>query len=277
MAGFFDILFGGGAEREAAEKNRVLAQQYQDQSLKALQDTYNQGRGDLKAGISAFDPLAAMGQKYGQAGDLWMNALGVNGPAGNAVANAAFSTTPGYTLTQKAALDAVDRRRAIGGMYSSGNADIDTADWVTKNLYEQQYAPWMAGLSQAAQMGGQYTGAAAQGQAAGYGSLANLGAQFGQNQTGVYGNYMNTNVAANNQQAAGEAAGAKNLLGAGLSLAGMAFGAPGFGSGLGSMLSGAGGAGSVYAPSMLGQLTGGTLGNYGRISLGGGGGHTALY
>lgn len=268
MAGFLDTLFGGGAEREAAEKNRQLASQYQTSALDYLKTGYGSGTEALNKGISAYDPLAALGAKYNAAGDTWLNALGVNGA--DAQKQASFQTTPGYDITQKAALDAIDRRRAIGGMYASGNADIDTADWITKNLYETQYQPWMAGLQSAAGMGGQYTGAAAQGQQQGYTSLADLASQYAQNQTNVSGNYMNTGVAANNLQAAGEAAGAKNLLGAGLSLVGSlasggTFGGGGMLSSLGSLFGGGTPTGTTMgAYSSTGQNLFGS-GSYGGL------------
>jgi hypothetical protein len=261
MAGFFDTLFGGGAEREAAEKNRALAAQYQTSSLDALGKTYGEGTTALNKGIASYDPLAALGTKYSGAGDTWMDALGVNGAGGSAKAQAAFQTTPGYDLTQTAALDAIDRRRAIGGMYASGNADIDTGNWITKNLYETQYQPWMQGLQGAATLGSTDTATAAAGQQGGYSNLATLASQYGQNQTNVYGNNMSTNVAANNSQAAGEAAGAKNLLGAGLNIAGAAFGMPGLGSGFGGGGGGGGGGGAYsggsynFSGSPLGKLT----------------------
>ncbi|WP_340667854.1 hypothetical protein [Bradyrhizobium ottawaense] len=262
MAGFFDTLFGGGAEKEAAEKNRQLASQYQTSALDYLKTGYGTGSDAINKGISAYDPLAALGVKYSAAGDTWLNALGVNGAEAQKQAQSQFTTTPGYDLTQKAALDAIDRRRAIGGMYASGNADIDTADWVTKNLYETQYQPWMTGLQSAAGMGGQYTAGAAQGRQQGYTSLADLASQYSQNQTNVANNYMGQNVAANNLQAAGEAAGAKNLLGAGLSIAGAAFGMPG----LGSVFGGGGGGGAYTSGSY--NFSGSPLGQ-GLTKLGG--------
>jgi len=174
-----------------------------------------------------------------------MSALGVTDPS---VAAGKFQTTPGYQLTQNAALDAIDRRRAIGGMYASGNADQDTANWITKNLYETQYQPWMQGLQTAAGMGGQYTGAAAAGQAGGYTNLANLAQQYGQSQTGVYGNELSGQMDANKLEAAGAAAGAKNLLGAGLSLLSLPMGG-GMSLG-GGLISGAGGLiGQALAPA----------------------------
>lgn len=238
MAGFFDTLFGGGAEREAAEKNRALTAQYGTQAQDYLTSGYTTGTENLNKAIGAYDPLAALATQYNKAGTLNLDALGVNGPEAQAAARSAFTTTPGYDLTQSAALDAIDRRRAIGGMYASGNADQDTIDWVTKNLYEQQYAPWLQGLQQAGNTGVATSGAVAAGQAGGYGSLANLAQQYSQNQTGVAGNVLSGNVNANNLQAAGEAAGAKNLLGAGLSLASLALGGGGgTGSSLGNLTS----------------------------------------
>lgn len=244
--GIFGNLFSGDAEREAADKNRLLAQQYQDNSLNALKTTYGESTGYGKQAVGAFDPLTSLAGRYGKGGDLYLDALGVNGPEGNARATGAFQTTPGFDLTQKAALEAVARRRAGGNMYDSGNTDIDMANWVTKNLYEQQYAPWMAGLQGAGVQGQQAATTAATGQAAGYGALSGLASQYGQNQTNVYGTTTSGMMDANKLQAAGEAAGAKNALGAGIALASIAA-APFTGGlslgGLGAM--GGGGGGSM--------------------------------
>lgn len=257
MAGFFETLFGGGAEKEAAERNRAIAAQYGSEAQDYLKTGYATGTENLNKAIGAYDPLAALATKYNQAGTLNLDALGVNGPEAQAAARSSFTTTPGFDLTQKAALEAIDRRRAIGGMYASGNADQDTIDWVTKNLYEQQYAPWMASLERAGNTGVATSGAVAAGQAGGYGSLANLASQYSSNQAGVAGNVANQNVSASNLQAQGEASGAKNLLGAGLSLASLAFGG-GMGGGGGGLLSGlsgmlGGGGGGVASTMQVGN------------------------
>jgi hypothetical protein len=261
MASWWDTVFGGAAEKEAADKNRQVAAQYGTEGQGYLTSGYNTGVTNLNKAVGAYDPLVSLGQKYGKAGDLNLDALGVNGPEGNARATAAFQTTPGYELTKASDLEAINRRRAIGGMSASGNADQDTIDYVTKALYGTQYAPWLANLAQAGREGGQYTTTAAGGQAGGYGSLASLGQQYAQNQVGVAGNVASGDVAANNLQAQGEASGAKNLLGAGLSLASLAMmplggaaagvaGAGGFGSTLlGKGITGAGNLfGSMLAP-----------------------------
>ena len=263
MASFLDTMFGGGAEREAAEKNRALAAQYQTSSLDALKSAYGTSTDYGTKAVGAYDPLVGLATKYGKAGDLYLDALGVNGPEGVARATAGFQTTPGYKLTEAAGLEALDRRRAIGGMYGSGNRSTDIMDYITKSLYGTQYAPWLANLQGAGAQGGQYATTAAGGQAAGWGNLAGLAERYGGNQTGVFGNFMNTNIAANNQQAAGEAMGAKNLLGAGLNLATAAMGMPG----AGSMFSGMGS--NLFASTPTGPTTGG-YGPQGQALIGSG-------
>jgi hypothetical protein len=229
MAGFLDTLFGGGAEKEAADKNRAALGQYSTDAMGYLKSGYDTGTTDLNKAVDAYSPLAALGTKYGKAGDTYLDALGVNGPEGAARAQSQFTEAPGYQYQVGQATDAIDRRRAIGGMYSSGNADIDTNNAV-QGLANQGYSSWLQNLAGAGQTGVAATGTAAAGQAGGYGSLANLASQYSQNQTGVAGNVTSGNISANNLQAAGEAAGAKNLLGAGLGLLSL-----GAGGGLGSL------------------------------------------
>src|SRR5882672_4149768 len=237
MASFFDTLFGGGAEAEAADKNRALTTQYGTQAQDYLKTGYDTGVGNLNQAIGAYAPLGDLATKYNKGGDLYLNALGVNGPQGNAAASAAFQNAPGYTGAITAGLDTINRRRAAMGMGNSGNADID-AQTFGQNLQNQQYNTWLQNLQGAGATGAQLTGATSAGQAGGYSSLANLAQTYAGNQTGVAGNVLSGNVNANNLQAAGEAAGAKNLLGAGLSLGSLALGGVG-GAGLGSLLGGA--------------------------------------
>ncbi|MBO0716570.1 MAG: hypothetical protein J2P55_04440, partial [Rhizobiales bacterium] len=236
MASFLDTLFGGGAEAEAAQKDIAAAQQYQAGAQSALQQGYTTGTGAINQAIGAYQPLVNLGQTYSAAAPSYMAAIGAGTPDQQAAALAAFKNTPGYQATLDAASQAVARQRAVGGMGASGNADIDAmmaAAGITTPLFQQ----YVSNLGQAGQMGLQATGAGAQGTAAGYGSLANLATQYGEDTSGVLGNVESTTVGANNLQAAGEAAGAKNLLGAGLSLATLGLG----GNPFGGSLSGGGG------------------------------------
>jgi hypothetical protein len=249
MAGFFDTLFGGGAEKEAAAKNAALLNQYQTTGSGYLQQGYDTGTGDINKAIGAYQPLAALGAKYGGATDMYLNSLGLNGPAGNATATAAFQNNPGYTGTVNAGLDVLNRRRDIAGMGGSGNADIDALTF-GQNLQNQQYGNWQSQLSGLNTLGANVTGNVATGTATGYGNLANLAQQYAGSQVGLAGGVTSGLEAGNNAVAAGEASGAKNLLGAGLSLASLAAGPLGAaaGGGLGSLLSS--GASSAYGGFM---------------------------
>jgi hypothetical protein len=212
--GFFDTLFGGGAEKNAAQENIKALQLYQGQSLGALKDAYGQATGYGQQAVGAFDPLVALGKQYAPATQLQLDAIGAGGAGGTARASEALAATPGFDLAQQA----IERRRALGGNWDSGGTDTDLAKYISSVAYPS----WMQNVNTAAGMGGQYTTAGAQGQAGGYTNLGNLASQYGQNQTGVYGNVASGTMDANKFAAAGEAAGAKNLLGAGLSLASLA-------------------------------------------------------
>lgn len=298
MADFLSTLFGGGAEKEAADKNRALYNQYGVQGAGYLdkgltsatgaintgystgQDYLTAGQGYLGAGQGYLDqaasPLSALASKYGGATSLYTDALGVNGAAGNARAQGAFTTAPGYEQGINAGIDVLNRRRAAGGMLDSGNADLDALTF-GQNSQNQQYGDWLNRLggfispelqatSGASSFLGQKSGLTAQqaamsGQQAGLatqqgGALAGLYSNDATNRVGLQGNVTSGNAGANTLQAQGEAAGAKNLLGAGLSVASLAMGgAGGMGglSGLGSAFGGGAAAGSYGGGSQYGQ------------------------
>ena len=142
MASFLDTLFGGGAQEDAAAKNAQALQQYQGTANAALGTGYNTGTTNLNSAIGAYSPLAALGQNYNKAGNLYLGALGANGPQGTADAQAAFTNAPGYSGAIDAALSAIDRQRASMGMANSGNANLD-AQTFGQNLQNQQYNTWL--------------------------------------------------------------------------------------------------------------------------------------
>jgi hypothetical protein len=255
MASFLSTLFGGGAEAEAADKDRAAAQLYQGQSLGALQSGYNTGTGAINQGVSAYTPLANLGATYGQAAPAQMAALGIGSPEAVAAAQQNFQNTPGFQAMLDNAAQASGRQSAMANMGSSGNANIQQILGAA-GLTNQQYQQYMQNLGQAGQMGINATGTAAAGQAGQYDALANLAQTYAGNQSGVYGNTMQTDVGANNLQAAGEAAGAKNLLGAGLSLASLGMGGGGLmglTGGMGSSLFGAGSGGTGLIGNVAGS------------------------
>jgi hypothetical protein len=273
MASFLSDLFSGGAEKEAADKDRAAAQQYQGQANQALTSAYGTGTTAINQGVQAFQPLADLGKTYSSGAPNLMAALGVGTPEQVAAARTGFTSTPGYQAQLDSALQAVQRQQAAGGMGASGNADIAAlmaSTGVTGNAYQQ----YITNLQNAGTLGANVTGAAATGQAGQYDALANLAQNYGSNQAGVYGNVMSTDVGANNLQAAGEAAGAKNLLGAGLSLATLGMGGNPFG---GSLMGGGSSGGGGFGSSLLGGLfKSGTSAPYGPITLGGPSGPTAF-
>lgn len=221
MAGFFDTLFGGGAEREAADKNRQALATYQTQGLGALDKAYGASSGYL---TDAGNLYSGLSDKYGKATTLGLDALGVNGADGNARATAAFQSGPGYQFTLDSGLDALNRRRAGAGMADSGNADVDAIKFGT-GLADQTYGSWLDRL------GGYISPElqATSGQASSLGALSDLSQTDATNRIGLYGNVASGNIGANNLQAQGESQGARNALGGALSLANLGLTATGWG------------------------------------------------
>ena len=122
MASFFDTLFGGGAERDAAEKNRALYADYLSKGNTALDSGLTNSLGALgKAG----DIYGNLQGKYGAGTSLYLDALGVNGADKAQAAQSSFTNNPGNDAAIKAGLDTLNRRRAAAGMLDSGNADLD--------------------------------------------------------------------------------------------------------------------------------------------------------
>ena len=231
MAGFFDTLFGGGAERDAAEKNRALYSDYLNKGNTALDSGLTNSLGALgKAG----DIYGNLQGKYGAGTSLYLDALGVNGADKAQAAQSSFTNNPGNDKAIQAGLDTLTRRRASAGMLDSGNADLDALAF-GQNLQNQQYNGWLDRL------GGLVSPelSAASGAAGNETNIANLYQNDATNRIGLQGNYASGVAGANNYEAAGASAGAKNLLGGALSLATLGTSLAG-GGGLGSLLGGGG-------------------------------------
>jgi hypothetical protein len=213
MANFFDTLFGGGAEREAAERNRAALGQYVQTGNTALDrglvrsedavrtgtnsansyltsnyglydDLRNTGNGILDRGRAdslaalrdvgaAYDPVAALAAKYGAGTQLYLDSAGVNGADGNARAQAAFNAGPGYAFTRDQGIDALNRRRAAAGMLNSGNADIDALTYGT-GLANQTYGSWQDRLAGLINPELTATSTAASGRAGAANNIANV-------------------------------------------------------------------------------------------------------
>ncbi len=230
MASFLSTLFGGGAEKEAADKNRAALAQYQTQGLGALDKGYDTSKGYLD---TAYGSMSDLAKKYGTGTSLYLDALGVNGADAAKAAQSSFTTNPGYEAGIDAGLSAINRRRAGAGMADSGNADLDALTFAQNNQ-NQQYNQWLSNL------GGLVSPemSASSGAASSLGALSDLSQTDASNRIGLYGNVASGNISANNLQAQGESQGARNALGGALSLASLGTSLFGGGGGLGSALKG---------------------------------------
>lgn len=227
MASFFSTLFGGGAEKEAADRDRALLTDYLGKGTSALDTGYDRSKSALD---TAYGSLSGLAGKYGAGTSLYLDALGVNGADAARTAQQSFVNNPGNDAAITAGLDAINRRRAAAGMTNSGNADLDALTF-GQNLQNQQYGSWLDRLGGfvSPELSATTGGAGVQQ------SLSDLSQSDAANRVGLYGNYTSGNVAANNMQAQGESQGARNLLGGALSLAGLGLKASGIG-GFGSAL-----------------------------------------
>lgn len=233
---WFSDTFLGGAGKKAAASNRAAADQYGTDAMGYLAQGYNTGQEQLGNALGAYSPLADLAKKYTGGTDMLLNAYGINGQAGNEAARGAFQQAPGYQYQMDQGLEALDRRRAITGMYGSGNADADAIKF-SQGLADQGWNAWTQGLQGINQNALSATGAAASGQAGVYGGLADLARGYAGDQVGVAGNVLSGNVGANNLQAQSQIAGGQSL--ASLALGIGSLGANGAFKDLGSTLSNA--------------------------------------
>lgn len=253
MASFFDNLFGGGAEREAAEKNRAEYAKYGQLGTQFLDTGLSRSVGALNDAKGNYGSLSDLAKKYGSGTDMRLNALGLNGAEGSAAARSAFTESPGYSFTLDQGLDALNRRRAAGGMLNSGNADIDALKFGT-GLASGEWNTWLSNLADIDKQGLSATGAVASGKSGIDQLLASLYQTDATNRVGLQGNVASGNANANNFQAQGEANGAKNGFNALMGVASLAAGGLGGMGGLGSLGGAFGFGGGGAAGSALGSL-----------------------
>src|SRR5690606_35875395 len=116
------------------------------QSINQGVDTYNQFA--TQAGAK-FDPFLSTGVA---GNEMFGNALGLNGPAGNKAALDAFQTGPGYQFQVDQGLQALDRGAASRGMLSSGNL-LQAEQKFGSDLANQEYQNWLKNLLSASTSG----------------------------------------------------------------------------------------------------------------------------
>lgn len=215
---FFGDIFGGEAAKDAAAANKKRLDQLKTEGLGYL-DTGRQGAlGALGSAEKAFNPVTGLAQKYNAAGDLYLGALGVNGPEGTQAAVDAFQSSPGYDFAVNQSLDALDRRAASRGLLGSGNNSLDTLN-VVHGLADQDYSDYLNRLSGLTSLGAQTTTAGAQGIATARAAKAPIYTNDANQRVALAGGITRGINDQETQAANAETAGAGNVLNFGMNLA----------------------------------------------------------
>jgi len=184
--GLFDIFTSKNADDAAARKRAGYSQ------------GFNQARGFIDEGIGraeplydeAFDLFGAPDARATKGADLYADALGLNGPEGQARARASFQKSPGFDFALGEANNLAERRAAARGGLAGGNV-IDETTRLATGLAQQDYGNWLGRLApytaQSESIAGKRAGtrmSKAQLYPQAYGNLAQLGYQT---QTGMAG------------------------------------------------------------------------------------------
>jgi hypothetical protein len=233
--GIFDAFSAAPGQKAATDQVTAINQGKQD-----LTAQYGAGRDALTTNYSAaLQPYTQEFGDYTKGTNELADAMGLNGPEGNARAATAFQNDPGYQFRIQQGNNAVMANQARTGQSASGNTLLalqqqgqNTANqgW---NQYIQNLQPYLGARAGAA------TGIA--------GVDTGLGNALNANYTGLGGDLAGLDTAAGKAQAGGDMAGynaSGNLIGAGLGLAGDAA----------SIFGGGGGAGGNMAKSLFGKF-----------------------
>lgn len=203
-------IFTGKPAKDAAAQNAGLYGNYKTESLGYLDQGLNNATGAINQGLES---LSNLGNKYGGATGLYLDALGVNGADGTGRAQNAFTAGPGYQWMVDQALDAVNRTADARGMLRSGNTQAAVVDRAS-GLAGQEYNNWLSNLS-----GFVNPELSAATSGAGLGqSLADLYIRDAAARTGVAGNVAGGLASNNNMVANAETQGSGNLWNLGLNL-----------------------------------------------------------
>jgi hypothetical protein len=229
--GIFDI-FTGDTAKKAAEENKKLLQENLATGTKELKEGRAGAIGALDTAAGYYAPLA---DKYGRATTLGLDAIGANGPEGNARAVEAFRAGPGYDYRVDQTLDGVARKANALGVSMGGNTLAELSDRAG-SMADQEYGAWVDRLNgyvspELAATGGQATATMAK---------APVYTTTASNLAGLGTTTTNGITSQNTQAANAEMAGSSNLWGLGLNLAKLGVGALTGGT---SLLGGGGGGG----------------------------------
>lgn len=216
--GIFDI-FTGDPGKEAAAQNADAWRNFQTQGLGYLDKALPKSEAALGSSKAT---LAGLGTKYGAGSNLYLDALGANGPEGQARATGTFQAGPGYQWNVDQALDQTARKGAASGMLMGGNTLTALQDRAG-NLANQEYQNWLGNLR--ATIAPEVTGVT--GAAGSDAALAGLYQTDAGNRIGVGQTATRGTTDATTQGANAEMAGSGNLWNFGLNLAKLGTGAAG--------------------------------------------------
>lgn len=224
MADWLSSLLGlgsGDPTIAAANQNKGVISQYGTDANSLIDQGSTAAGGYLNSTANSYAPLAADATAKGQ---LYANALGVNGAAGNAAATSAFQTSPGYQFSLDQGLQALDRSAAAHGTLQSGQSGIDTVNYGV-GAANNEYQNWLGQLGSSNDiLGTGLTGAANANS-----NLANLATGTSSAKVGVAGDVASGNIGANNQTAAGQQANDAGLANLGKTIIGGAANIFGYG------------------------------------------------
>ena len=215
--GLFDF-FTGDPAKEAAENNRNLFKQNQQQDLGYLNTGYSNAQGALNSGIGAYTPLANLGKSFAGATGNYLDAIGANGAAGNSRAVSNFQSAPGYQFQLGQGLQAIDRGAATRGILNSGNTLMAEQKY-GNDLANQNYQQYVSNLGSLIYPSITATSGAATGQAQGYGNLANLASSDALNRVNLNTTTTSGLANANTQEAQAKMQASGNLFNFGLNAA----------------------------------------------------------
>jgi hypothetical protein len=161
-------LFSDSNEKQAAntvdkgyKKGYKTAKKELGKGFKGLKNDYAKAMDSIATGAdTSLGYYDGFQPGIDAASGLYSDAIGVNGAAGNARAEGAFTVSPGYEFQVNQGLDALDRRAASRGMLASGNNSIDTINY-SQGVANQEYGNWLNRLAGQQELGVGIAGAQA--------------------------------------------------------------------------------------------------------------------
>ena len=210
MLGFLGDLLGlnaGEATIDAGNQNKRLIKDYDAKGTKII-DT-----GATKAG-GYLDQVAGLYEPISGSTGMYADALGLNGPEGNARATGAFQTAPGYEFQRDQGIQALDRSASARGSFQSGGAMADVLDF-SQGLADRSYGSWLDRLASTSDT-------ALSGQTGALNNLANLAAGTASQKLSHAGDVTSGFMGAYNQMAEGQEANKAGIASLGSNLIGMA-------------------------------------------------------